>query len=145
MRLRMQSMAIPHLLEANSQPPDTFRLYSRRQTRDLCILRPSREALITMTADLHRPRATTTSTQSTITAAITTATPTTTLVPLPAMGRNMVNLAWNGLGRLLGSVLPLPADTAESERFVTQRALVLVCRLSMFLAFGRLTFTLFLC
>lgn len=117
MRLQMQSMAILRLLGANSRPPDTSLLYSRRQTRDPCILRPSREALTMMTADLPRLRATTTSTQSTITAATTTATPTTTPVPLPAMDRNTVSLAWNDLEKLLGSVLPLPADTAENERF----------------------------
>jgi hypothetical protein len=120
MRLQMQSMATLRLLEASSQALDTFPLYSRRQTRDQYILRPNREAHTTMSADLPRLRATTISTQSIIIAATTTATPTTTLGLLPAMGRNMVNLAWNGLERLPGSEHQLPADTAESERFVSR-------------------------
>lgn len=137
-------MAILHLLEASSRAPDTCPLSSRRQTRGQCILRPNREALTMMTADLPRLWATTTSTQTTITAATTTATPTTTLALLPAMGRNMANLAWNGLGRLLGSGRPLPADTVESERFVAQRASVLcVVDTSIFLSFSGLTCILF--
>lgn len=135
-------MAILRLLGASSRAPDTFPLYSRRQIRDQYILRPNREAHTTMTADLPRLRAITTSTQNTITAAITTATPTTTPGPLPAMDRNMANLAWNVPERLLGSGRQLPADTAESERFVTQRALV-SCVLTSPLSglFGRLTLT----
>lgn len=77
-----------------------------------------------MTAGLLRSQATPiTRTQNTITAAITTATPTTTPDPLPAMDRNMANPAWNVLERPPDSERPLPAGTAESERFVTQRAI----------------------
>lgn len=124
MRLRMRSMAILRLLGASSRAPDTFPLYNRPQIRDQYILHPNSEAHTTMTVDLPRLRAIMTSTQITTTAVTTTATPTTTLGPLPAMDQNMANRAWNALERLPGSGHRLPADTAESERFVNQRALV---------------------
>jgi hypothetical protein len=143
----MLSMAILRLLEANSSQPGTSPLYNRKETRDLYILRPSREAPTTMTADLPRLRATTNSTQNIITEGslrvTTTAILTITPAPLLVMDRNMANLAWTALGKLPDSALPLPADTVENERFVTQRGSVLcVFAINLPIFFGWLTLIL---